>query len=430
MATVFGRRISSILGLANVGRLRSGGALSPATRRGLGDFYPIADDLFGLTDEQKQLRKTVFQFAQKEIAPKAAEIDRTNEFSDMREFFKKCGQLGLLGMTVPAKYGGSEATYLDHCIAGEEIARASAAVALSYGAHSNLCINQIVIHGTEEQKKKYLPKLCSGELIGALAMSEHQAGSDVVSMKTKADRLGNKYIMNGSKFWITNGPCADVIIVYAKTTPSAMKPQHGITAFIIEKTMKGFRTSPKLDKLGMRGSDTGELIFENCEVPAENVLGAEGKGAYILMKGLDVERAIATAECLGMQQASCDLAFKYAHEREAFGEKIGHFQMIQAKMADMYCRLCITRSYLYDVVRALDNGVVIPHACAAVILYAAEAATKSALDAIQILGGNGYINDYPAGRILRDAKLFEIGAGTTEIRKLVIGRSINAVYKD
>lgn len=398
-------------------------------KRFTSDFYAVQDDVYGLTDEQKQLRKSIFQFVQKELAPKAADIDRTNEFVEMREFWQKCGKFGLMGMTAPAKYGGTEASYFDHCIVMEEMTRVSAAIALSYGAHSNLCINQIVRHGTEKQMQKYLPKLCTGELIGALAMSEHQAGSDVISMTTRADRKGDAYILNGSKFWITNGPCADVIIVYAKTNLSSVKPQHGITAFIVEKGMKGFSASPKLDKLGMRGSDTGELVFDNCEVPVENVLGKEGKGAYVLMTGLDVERGLGASACVGIQQACCDVAFKYAHEREAFGDKIGHFQMIQAKMADMCTRLNTSRSYLYNIVRAIDKGIVIPRDCAAVILHAAESATRSALDAIQILGGNGYVNDYPVGRFLRDAKLFEIGAGTSEIRRLVIGRSINAEYK-
>jgi isovaleryl-CoA dehydrogenase len=392
-------------------------------------FYPISEDLYGFTSEQKQLRQTAFQFFQTEVAPKAASIDKNNDFPEMREVLRKCGQLGFLGMTAPAAYGGTEATYMDHVIVAEEISRASASVALSYGAHSNLCINQITKHGTDMQKMKYLPSLCAGELLGALAMSESNAGSDVVSMKTRADRKGDYYILNGSKFWITNGPCADVIVVYVKTNPNSSKPQHGISAFIVEKGMEGFSVSPKLDKLGMRGSDTGELVFTDCKVPAENLLGKEGYGAYILMTGLDIERAVASSLCVGIMQACCDVAFKYAHEREAFGQKIGHFQLIQAKMADMYTKLHSSRSYLYNVVRALDNGLTVSKDCAAVILMSAENATRCALDAIQILGGNGYINDYPAGRLLRDAKLMEIGAGTSEIRRLIIGRTINAEYR-
>lgn len=336
---------------------------------------------------------------------------------------------GLLGITAPSKYGGTEAHYIDHCIVLEEMSRASASIALSYGSHSNLCVNQLTRQGTEEQKQKYLPKLCSGEYIGALAMSENNAGSDVVAMKTRADKTSDGYVLNGTKFWITNGPIADVLIVYAKTNPSAAKPQHGITAFLIEKGMKGFTTSPKLDKLGMRGSDTCELVFENCKVGDSQVLGPINKGAYVLFSGLDIERLILAAGPVGIMQACCDLAFKYAHEREQFGTKIGHFQMLQAKMADMYTRLNVSRSYLYNVARAMDNGHHAAKDCAAVILYTAEMATKNALDAIQILGGNGYINDYPCGRLLRDAKLYEIGAGTSEVRRLVIGRGINAEYK-
>jgi len=336
---------------------------------------------------------------------------------------------GLLGITAPAKYGGTEAKYIDHCIVVEEMSRASASVGLSYGAHSNLCVNQITRQGTEEQKQKYLPKLCSGEYIGALAMSENNAGSDVVAMRTTASVQGDDYVLNGTKFWITNGPTADVLIVYAKTNPSAAKPQHGITAFLVEKGMTGFTTSPKLDKLGMRGSDTCELVFENCKVPKSQVLGPLNKGAYVLFSGLDIERLVLAAGPVGIMQAACDVAFKYAHEREAFGQKIGHFQMLQAKMADMYTRLNASRSYLYNVARAMDNGHHAAKDCAGVILYTAEMATMNALDAIQILGGNGYINDYPCGRLLRDAKLYEIGAGTSEVRRLVIGRGINAEYK-
>lgn len=391
-----------------------------------GDYYPVHDDLYGLSEHHKQLRQTVFQFVQKELAPKAAQIDKENDFADMRDFWLKCGSMGLLGITASAEHGGTEASYLDHCIVMEEMSRASGSVGLSYGAHSNLCVNQINRYASEEQKARYLPKLCSGEFIGALAMSEHSAGSDVVSMKTTAKKQGDYYVLNGTKFWITNGPKAEVIVVYAKTDPSEEK--RGITAFLVEKGMEGFSTSPKLDKLGMRGSDTCELVFEDCKVPESNVLGPLNKGVKVLMSGLDIERLVLAAGPVGIMQACCDVAFKYAHEREAFKQKIGTFQMVQAKLAEMYVRLNASRSYLYNVARALDDGHLVSKDSAAVILYTAEMATQSALDAIQILGGNGYINDYPCGRCLRDAKLYEIGAGTTEIRKLVVGRGINAEY--
>ncbi|KAL3877938.1 hypothetical protein ACJMK2_035579 [Sinanodonta woodiana] len=392
-------------------------------------YYPINEALFGLTEEQKQLRETVFQFAQKELAPYAAEIDRENTFKGLRSFWKRCGELGLHGITCPAKYGGSEMGYLEHVLVMEEMSRASASIALSYGAHSNLCLNQIVRNGNEEQKQKYLPKLVSGEFVGALAMSEPNAGSDVVSMKLRAEKKGDYYVLNGSKFWITNGPDADVLVVYAKTDFNTDKPQHGITAFLVEKGMPGFRPGLKLDKLGMRGSNTSELIFEDCKVPEKNMLGKMNRGVYVLMSGLDIERCILAAGPIGLMQACCDVAFKYAHERECFGEKIGHYQMIQAKLADMYVTLNASRCYVYNVARALGAGNIGPNDCAGVILYTAEAATQMALQAIQILGGNGYINDYPTGRFLRDAKLYEIGAGTSEIRRLVIGRSINAHYR-
>jgi len=311
----------------------------------------------------------------------------------------------------------------------EELSRASGAVALSYGAHSNLCVNQINRNGNENQKQKYLPKLCSGEHVGALAMSEPGSGSDVVSMKTKAEKVNDYYVLNGSKFWITNGPDADVLVVYAKTDPSNPKPQHGVTAFLIEKGMDGFTTGPKLDKLGIRGSGTCELIFENCKVPETNVLGPLNKGIYVLFSGLDLERLVLAAGPVGIMQACCDVAFNYAHERKQFGQKIGEFQLMQAKMADMYTTLGACRSYLYNIAKSADEGHVAPKDCAAIILYCAEKATQMALDAVQILGGNGYINDYPTGRFLRDAKLYEIGAGTSEVRRLVIGRAINQEYK-
>ncbi|XP_023320159.1 isovaleryl-CoA dehydrogenase, mitochondrial isoform X1 [Eurytemora carolleeae] len=391
--------------------------------------YPIDDRVNGLTSEQIQLRETVFNFCQKELAPFADQIDKEDDFKDRASFWRKLGDMGLLGITASSQYGGSDMGYLDHVIAMEEISRASGSIALSYGAHSNLCINQINKNGNEAQKEKYLPKLCSGEHFGALAMSEAGSGSDVVSMKTTAEKHKDYYVLNGTKFWITNGPYADTLVVYARTNPNAAKPAHGITAFLVERGMEGFSSSPKLDKLGIRGSGTCELVFENCKVPAENILGAENRGIYVLFSGLDLERLVLTAGPLGIMQAACDTAFKYAHERKQFGVNIGEFQLIQAKMADMYTNLNACRTYTYSVARACDNGYFSNKDCAGVILYAAEKCTQVALDAIQILGGNGYINDYPTGRYLRDAKLYEIGAGTSEVRRLVIGRAINAEYK-
>jgi len=402
-------------------------AVTSCSRRYLA-HYPIDDDVFGLSDEQKQLRESVFNFAQKELAPLADEIDRTNTFSKMRDFWKKLGNLGLLGITAPVEYGGTGGTYFDHCIVMEELSRASASVALSYGANSNLCINQLVRNGNEAQRKKYLPKLCSGEHIGALAMSEANSGSDVVSMRLRAEKQGDHYVLNGTKFWITNGPDADVLVVYARTDPNAAEPARGITTFIVEKSFPGFSTAQKLDKLGMRGSNTCELVFENCKVPAENVMGQLNKGVYVLMTGLDLERLVLAAGPVGIMQACCDTAFDYVHNRDAFGSKIGQFQLMQGKIADMYTTLSASRSYLYNVARAATRGKVNAKDCAGVILYCAEAATQVALQAIQCLGGNGYINEYPTGRYLRDAKLYEIGAGTSEVRRLVIGRSLNKEY--
>ncbi|ELU02822.1 hypothetical protein CAPTEDRAFT_163132 [Capitella teleta] len=413
--------------LPNSGRVATP-ALACQTRC-MSQFYPINEDLYGFNEHHKQLRQSVFNFVQEKLAPKAAQIDKDNEFADVREFWKECGDMGLLGITAPEEYGGTGATYTDHCIVMEEFSRASGSIALSYGAHSNLCVNQLVRNGTDEQKAKYLPDLCSGEKIGALAMSEHNAGSDVVSMKTQAEKQGDYYVLNGTKFWITNGPIADTLVVYAKTDLTAAKPQHGVTAFIVEKGMEGFSTSPKLDKLGMRGSDTCELVFENCKVPEKNILGPLNRGIYVLFSGLDIERLVLSAGPVGIMQAACDVAFKYAHEREAFGSKIGEYQLMQGKMADMYTTLSACRSYLYNVARCLDEGHLITKDCSGVILYTAEKATQIALDAIQILGGNGYINDYPVGRLLRDAKLYEIGAGTSEVRRLVIGRAINSEYR-
>ncbi|XP_075970836.1 isovaleryl-CoA dehydrogenase, mitochondrial [Anticarsia gemmatalis] len=390
--------------------------------------YPIDEHVFGLSSEQQQLRKVVFDFAQKELAPKAAQIDKDNNFPELRDFWKKCGDLGLLGITANPDFGGTGGKYSDHCVIMEELSRAAGGVALSYGAHSNLCVNQINRNGTDEQKSKYLPKLCSGEHVGALAMSEPGSGSDVVSMKLRAEKKGDYYVLNGNKFWITNGPDADVLVVYAKTDTSS-KPQHGISAFLIEKGFPGFTTAQKLDKLGMRGSNTCELVFEDCKVPAKNLLGAENKGVYVLMSGLDLERLVLAAGPVGLMQAAIDTAFSYAHTRKQFGQNIGEFQLMQGKMADMYTTLSACRSYLYNVAKACDEGHVNSKDCAGVILYCAEKATQVALDAIQILGGNGYINDYPTGRILRDAKLYEIGAGTSEVRRMLIGRALNSEYK-
>uniref|UniRef100_A0A7N6B239 Isovaleryl-CoA dehydrogenase, mitochondrial n=1 Tax=Anabas testudineus TaxID=64144 RepID=A0A7N6B239_ANATE len=374
-----------------------------------------------------QLRHVVRKFCAEKLAPFADDIDKKNEFPGLRNFFKEMGDMGLLGITAPVEYGGTGLGYLDHVIVLEEISRVSAAIALSYGAHSNLCVNQLVRNANEKQKEKYLPKLITGVHVGALAMSEPNAGSDVVSMKLRAKKKGDYYVLNGNKFWITNGPDADVLIVYAKTDPEAH--QRGITAFIVEKGMPGFSTAQKLDKLGMRGSNTCELIFEDCKVPGENVLGRLNKGVYVLMSGLDLERLVLAAGPVGIMQAVLDFAVPYMHVREAFGEKIGHFQLMQGKMADMYTRLSSCRQYLYNVARACDKGHLSAKDCAGVILYCAENATQVALDGIQCLGGNGYINDYPVGRFLRDAKLYEIGAGTSEIRRLVIGRAFNSMFR-
>lgn len=350
-------------------------------------------------------------------------------YRDLRNFWKKLGDLGALGITAKSEYGGSDGNYLDHVIIMEELSRASGSIALSYGAHSNLCINQIHRNGTEEQKHKYLPKLCSGEHIGALAMSEAGSGSDVVSMKLLAEKKNDYFVFNGTKCWITNGPDADTLIVYARTDRNT-KPQHGITAFIVEKDFPGFTTGPKFDKLGMRGSNTCELIFEECKVPATNILGELNKGVYVLMSGLDFERLVLAAGPVGLMQSACDVAFDYAHVRKQFNKKIGEQQLLQGKMADMYTTLNACRSYLYGVSRSCLSGKANSKDCAGVILYCAENGTRVALDAIQILGGNGYINEYAAGRIMRDAKLYEIGAGTSEIRRLLIGRTLNKEYEE
>jgi isovaleryl-CoA dehydrogenase len=375
---------------------------------------------FGLGETIDALRDAVKDFAQQEIAPLAAEIDASN--SHPRELWTAMGDLGLLGITVEEELGGAGMGYLAHAIAMEEISRASASIGLSYGAHSNLCVNQIRKNANDAQKAKYLPKLMSGEYVGALAMSEPSAGSDVVSMKLKAEDKGDHYLLNGNKMWITNGPDADVLVVYAKTDPSAGK--RGISCFLIEKDFEGFKTAQKLDKLGMRGSNTCELVFEDCKVPKENLMGNEGDGVRILMSGLDFERVVLSAGPLGIMQAAIDIALPYVQERKQFGQAIGEFQLVQGKLADMYTKLNASRAYVYAVAAACDRGETTRKDAAGAILYAAERATEVALDAIQLLGGNGYINDYATGRLLRDAKLYEIGAGTSEIRRMLIGREL------
>lgn len=375
---------------------------------------------FDLGQDIDMLRDAVYQFAQGEIAPRAEQIDIDNDFPT--ELWQQFGNMGLLGMTVEEEYGGTNMGYLAHVVAMEEISRASAAVGLSYGAHSNLCVNQIRKNGTPEQKIKYLPKLCSGEHVGALAMSEPGAGSDVVSMKLRAEKKDNRYILNGNKFWITNGPDADTYVIYAKTEPT--KGSKGITAFIVERDYPGFSRARKLDKLGMRGSNTGELVFEDCEVPAENILGQENQGAKVLMSGLDYERTVLSGGPVGVMQACMDIVIPYYHDRKQFGTPIGEFQLMQGKLADMYVDLNTSRAYLYAVAKACDRGEDSRKDAAAVILYTAEKATQMALQAIQVLGGNGYINEYPTGRLLRDAKLYEIGAGTSEIRRMLVGREL------
>ncbi|MBV6634218.1 MAG: isovaleryl-CoA dehydrogenase [Alphaproteobacteria bacterium] len=375
-----------------------------------------------LGETADMLRDSVADFAAAEIAPRAEEIDRTDVFP--ADLWQKMGAMGLHGVTVEEELGGAGMGYVEHMVAMEEISRASASVGLSYGAHSNLCVNQIRLNGNDEQRARYLPKLISGEHVGALAMSEPGAGSDVVSMKLKAEKKGDRYILNGSKMWITNGPDAETLVVYAKTDPSA--GSRGITAFIIEKGFKGFSCAQKLDKLGMRGSHTGELVFQDCEVPEENILGTEGGGVAVLMSGLDYERAVLAAGPLGIMQACMDIVIPYVHEREQFGKPIGTFQLMQGKLADMYVTMNTAKAYVYMVGKAIDRGEITRKDAAGAILYAAEKATWMALEAIQCLGGNGYINEYPTGRLLRDAKLYEIGAGTSEIRRMLIGRELFA----
>ncbi|WP_421580056.1 isovaleryl-CoA dehydrogenase [Shinella sp. M31] len=375
---------------------------------------------FGLGEDIEALRESVRRFATDRIAPQAAEIDRSNNFP--MPLWREMGDLGLLGITAPEGLGGSGMGYLAHCVAMEEISRASASVGLSYGAHSNLCVNQLVRNASPAQREKYLPKLISGDHVGALAMSEPGAGSDVVSMKLRAEKRGDRYVLNGNKMWITNGPDADVLVVYAKTDPDA--GSRGITAFLIEKGFKGFSTAQKLDKLGMRGSNTGELVFTDCEVPEENVMGTVGRGVNVLMSGLDYERVVLSGGPLGIMAACLDVVVPYIHERRQFDRPIGEFQLMQGKVADMYVALNACRAYVYAVAAACDRGETTRKDAAGCILYSAEMATKLALEAIQSLGGNGYINDYPTGRLLRDAKLYEIGAGTSEIRRMLIGREI------
>ena len=375
---------------------------------------------YGLGDIADMMRDSVMRFASDEIAPRAAEIDRANEFP--ADLWPKMGALGILGVTVEEEYGGAQMGYTEHVVAMEEVSRASASVGLSYGAHSNLCVNQIRRNGTEEQKRRYLPGLISGQRVGALAMSEAGAGSDVVSMKLRAEKRGDRYVLDGTKMWITNGPDADVLVVYASTDRDA--GSKGITALLVEKSFAGFSTSAKLDKLGMRGSNTAELIFRQCEVPMDNVLGEPGRGVNVLMSGLDYERLVLSGGPLGIMQACMDVAVPYLHEREQFGRPIGEFQLMQGKLADMYTTMNATKAYVYAVAKACDRGDTTRKDAAGAILYAAERATWMALEAIQCLGGNGYINDYPTGRLLRDAKLYEIGAGTSEIRRMLIGREL------
>jgi isovaleryl-CoA dehydrogenase len=380
--------------------------------------YPTLN--FDLGETADMIRDSVQGFAQNEIAPLAAEIDRTDTFP--RHLLPKMGELGLLGITVEEEWGGTGLGYLEHVVAMEEISRASASVGLSYGAHSNLCVNQLRRWGSDDQKTRYLEKLVTGEHFGSLAMSESGAGSDVVSMKLRAEKKGDRYVLNGSKMWITNAPDADTLIVYAKTEPE--QKSRGITAFIIERGFKGFSVAQKLDKLGMRGSETGELVFEDCEVPEENVMGPLNGGVEVLMSGLDYERAVLSAGPTGIMQACMDVVVPYVHDRKQFGKSIGEFQLVQGKLADMYVQMNAAKAYVYAVAKACDRGETTRKDAAGAILYAAETATKLALDAIQLLGGNGYINEYPTGRLLRDAKLYEIGAGTSEIRRFLIGREL------
>jgi len=383
-------------------------------------------DVAGLTEEEAEFRDAVTQFTEKEVSPRAAEIDKSNNFPT--DLWEKLGSMGLLGITVSQKYNGLSLGYLHHTLAMEALSAASGSVALSYGAHSNLCVNQIHRHGTEEQKQKYLPDLVSGKKVGSLAMSESGSGSDVVSMRLRAEKVDNGWVLNGHKTWITNGPVASTLVVYAKTAPEL--GSKGITAFIIERGFQGFSTSPKFDKFGMRGSDTCELVFDNCKVPLENVLGEVNKGASILMSGLDLERVVLSGGPLGLMQAAFDYAVRYVHERKQFGYPVGTFQLMQGKIADMYTKLYASRSYVYAVARACDRGKVSRKNCAGAILFSTERAVEVAMEGMQCLGGNGYINDYPLGRIVRDSRLYTVGAGTQEIRRMLIGREFNEQFKN
>ncbi|GAA5893909.1 hypothetical protein JCM6882_003125 [Rhodosporidiobolus microsporus] len=427
--TLFATSIRSTVtrrAFAAAGRASPPSALRAASR----SFSGYAGHLTGLTDEQEELRLTVARFASNEIAPRAAEVDKTNEFP--ANLWRELGEMGVLGVTVKEEEGGLGKGYLDHLLVMEEISRASGSVALSYGAHSNLCVNQLARHGTASQKNKYLPGLLSGESVGALAMSETGSGSDVVSMRLRAEK-GTKdgeegYFLTGQKFWITNGPDADVLIVYAKTEPDA--GSRGITTFIVEKGFEGFSVAQKLDKLGMRGSNTGELVFDRCFVPSSNILGPLNKGASVLMSGLDLERIVLSGGPLGLMQAAFDTALPYVHERDQFGVPVGTFQLMQGKIADMYTKLSAARAYLYSVARACDNGQVSRRDCAGAILYASDRAVEVTLEALQMLGGNGYTHDFPVNRYLRDALLYKVGAGTQEIRRMLIGREFNEDFKE
>lgn len=407
---------------AKLSALRVAAAASQPLASGAVKRFQHAEAVEASADALQEFRETVRDFAQRAIAPHASEIDRQNTFPSSTNLWKDIGDFGLHGLTAPADYGGLDVGYQHHCVAMEEISRASGSVGLSYGAHSNLCINQLVRNASQQQKQKYLPDLIAGDHVGALAMSEPGSGSDVVSMRCRADKQDGCFVLNGTKMWCTNGTVANTLVVYTRTEQD--KGPHGITAFIIEKGMKGFKSAQKLDKLGMRGSDTCELVFENCEVPEQNVLGEVNEGVYVLMSGLDLERLVLSAGPLGIMQSCMDTVLPYVGERKQFGKRIGEFQLVQGKLADMYAVTQATRAFVYKTAETADQGKADRKDCAAVILYAAEHATKMALDAIQLLGGNGYINEYPTGRLLRDAKLYEIGAGTSEIRRMLIGREL------
>ncbi|KAL0946823.1 hypothetical protein HGRIS_012992 [Hohenbuehelia grisea] len=390
-----------------------------AAQRGAATFYNA--EVAGLTEEQAEFRNAVAEFANREVSPRAADVDKSNNFP--MDLWEKMGSMGLLGITVSPDYGGLGLGYMDHLLAMEELSRASGSVALSYGAHSNLCVNQIHRHGNEKQKEKYLPDLISGKKVGSLAMSEPGSGSDVVSMQLRADKVAGGYKLNGNKFWITNGPVSSTFVIYAKTAPE--KHSRGITAFIVERDTPGFTTAQKLDKFGMRGSDTCELVFEDCIIPEENVLGQVGNGVAVLMSGLDLERVVLSGGPLGLMQAAFDYAAEYVHDRKQFGQSIGTFQLMQGKIADMYTKINASRSYVYAVARACDRGQISRKDCAGAILYSTDRAVEVALEGMQCLGGNGYINDYPMGRIVRDSRLYTVGAGTQEIRRMLIGRDFN-----